>query len=340
MCITLRILDWAYGLVCVIIAKNKQKFYSNENSPAGLFRRKNQSNETKPIIGVLPTGRTNAFAENLFSFQNTSRVNRVKGLANASISVVRGNKRPKDVVQIEVLENGSPSTAIKPVYALGTIEWSTFNDAFQQRDRYWYVGPLRQYAAVLFTALGSKLHWQCNAKLSFTQPCAGCSNCYVRQSHAHDQQSPKPGWLSAFMPTFKLGSSQTNANEPDFSKIHNDNCMQRTNVECQSGGIALDTSNVRRSDTADDETAQSLPQIHMKIMKSNERFKFISSGWRRLGSKAIDVETEYGIRSVDIEPILGDNDTTERYFYVDNESYEVKSIRVTLLPNLINFFVA
>lgn len=306
---------------------------------AGLFRRKNQINETKPIIGVLPTGRTNAFGESLFGFQNTSRVDRATGLANASISVVRGNNAAKDVMRIEVLDNGSPSVSVKPVHALGTVEWSTFSDAFQQRDRFWYVGPLRQYAAFLFTAFSSQLQWHCDAKLTFTQPCAGCSNCYVRQSHAPDQQPPKRGWLSAFMPTFKLGLSQANSIAPNYSNVHNANCAQRTSVECRGGGIALATSNVLPPATAAEDNAHSIPRIQMRTMNANEGLAFVSSAWGRLNGKAIEANAEYAIRSVDIEPIESDIDPVKGYFYIDNESYEVKSIRVTLLPNMINFFV-
>lgn len=322
---------------------NKTVFFLNFNDanflPAGLFRRQNQNNELKPVIGILPTGHKNTFGQRLFNFRDTSRVERAKGLADASMSVVRGNKSPKDVMRVEVMNDGSPDAAVKPVYALGTFEWSTFIDAFQQRDRYWYVGPLREYATVLFNAFGNKLQWHCDAKLTYGEACAGCSNCYVKQVHAIDVEPRKRGWLSAFMPTFKLGASQANASGPDYSKIHNANCAQRTSIECETAGIRLRTSNVRPASITGDDSTQSTPHIELTLIKPAEGVSFISSGWNRLNSDKVEVDAEYAIRTVDIEPMASDDPDAERYFYIDNESYEVKSIRVTLLPNFINFFV-
>lgn len=265
---------------------------------------------------------------------------RVRGLADASISIVRGNLVRKDVMQIEVLaddENGP--TNIKPVYALGSFEWSTFSEAFNQRDSYWYLSSLRDYATFLFNAFSNKLTWNCSATLIYSEPCTGCSNCYIKPHEAETKKVRR--WWSSFIPSFQLGSQARNSG-PDLSKVINKNCSNQTEIECDSAGYIINTSNIEKN--PNDNESGNMPKLYLKVIKPSEGFSFISDSWRRINTRGVNLSAEYPVRAVVLRPKLtsaaneDEKKSQERFFYIDNESYEVKSIRVTLLPKFLNVY--
>lgn len=295
----------------------------------GLFRRTPNRNEAIPVIGVLPVGRQNTFGENLFNFKSTSKLQRVRGLADASLSIVRGNIVPKDVMKIEVIDE---ETKAKPVYALSAFEWSAFSDAFNQRDRYWYVGSWRDYATFIFNAFSDSISWNCAATITYTDPCAGCSNCYITPHRVEFKSARR--WWSGFIPSFRLGSSQSAQATPDYSKIQNPNCAQRTSIECDSAGIIVSTSNNEQIKT--DEISQ--PNLKLQLIKEQNGFGFISDSWSRLNNNHINLDRDSRVRMVEIAPKPNPNPDQDRFFYIDHESYEVKTIRITLLPKFANFY--
>lgn len=303
----------------------------------GLFRRSTQNNEVHPVIGVLPVGRENSFAEKLFNFTNSSELERAHGLADASLSIVRGNIVPKDVMKIEVIDEAS-NVCGKPVYAFSGFEWSAYIDAFNARDRYWYFGSLRDYVSFIFNAFSDSISWNCTATITYTDPCAGCSNCYV----APKQYTPKQvnrRWWSSFIPSFRLGSSQSGPKAPDYSKVRNANCAVQTSIECDSAGIIVNTSNIEKNQ-ADDQ----LPHLTLKLIKGQSGFEFIGDSWNRLNKQQILLEREHSIRTIEIQPKFKPNESIDqgvqkdRLFYIDHESYEIKPIRITLLPKHVNFY--
>lgn len=329
-------------------------------------------NEAHPVIGVLPVGRQSTFGEKLFNFTNASEFQRVQGLADASLAIVLGKVVSKDVMKIELIDTES-NIKVKPVYALSSFEWSAFADAFNRRDRYWYVGGFRDYVTFIFNAFSDAITWNCAATITYTEPCAGCSNCYVTKKKFEAKPANRR-WWSGFIPSFPLGSSQKkDANSPDFSKIQNPNCSNSTIIECDSAGIIVNTSHIE--EPKPDE--QLLPQLSLKLIKGQSSFGFISDSWDRLNKNHINFDRENDIRSVEIRPIIGtkeekveskneqSNETTttheqpanvdekksqpadkskkaddeaEKFFYIDHESYEVKPIRITLIPKLVNFY--
>lgn len=293
----------------------------------GLLRRPSRKDDVYPTIGLLPIGRTNLMGENMFNFKTSSKLDRARGLADASIAVVRGKTTRKDLMKIEVIED---QQNIKPVYAFSTFEWGAFRDAFNERDRYWYFGPLRDYVAFVFKAFDNDLSWNCAAELKYTEPCSGCSNCFVKPQQNERKQARR--WWSSFIPSFRLGSSQS-SNGPDYSKITNTNCAHTNSVQCQSAGILVTASNV---ECDIDEKAP--PKLNIKLIKPTSSFDFVSDSWSRLNSRNISTEAEYAVRSVEIQPETKSEEEKPRYFYIDNESFEVKSIRITLLPKFINFY--
>lgn len=329
-----------------------------------MFRRPTYSKEAQPIIGILPVGRENSFGEKLFRFVNTSELRRVQGLADASLSIVLGNVTPKDVMKIEVINLDAGEYA-KPVYALSGFEWSAFTDAFYLRDKYWYMSSLRDYVTFIFNAFNNSITWNCAATITYTDPCGGCSNCYIAP-HTVEIKPQQRRWWSSFVPSVRLGSSQSSQSSPkrpDYSRVHNPNCTVQRSFECDSAGIIVETSD-------NDENA--LPHLNLKLIDGDSGFSFINDSWKRLNKNQINLKQENGIRSIEIVPKstiknldqmennkeieietenpdqkavkqesvkpTQDNLNEEKFFYIDHESFEVKPIRITLLPQILNFY--
>lgn len=307
--------------------------------------RRSNANDISPTIGVLPVGRTNTVARTIFNYSKTSELERVKGLANASISVVRGKTAKKDVMKIEIISNEPQEVAKKPVYALGVLEWGAYRDAFIQRDRYWYVGPLRERAVFLFNAFSDALTWNCDATLVWTEPCFGCSNCYVKPHQQMVKQQSRR-WWSGFI---RMGApSSSKSDSPDYSRVKNDRCALQNEMEIHTTGMQLTTSNATPPNDGSDETVP--PKLQVKLARQNYGFDFVLDSWKRLSSGQFDCDTELAVRSIQIIPNTeadGNSDSeekaeekmVEKFFSIDNEAYETKPIKITLLPRLVNFFV-
>lgn len=282
------------------------------------------------MIGILGVGRENSFAEKLFNCMNSSELKRVQGLADASLAIVRGEVQSVDVLKIEVIEEQTEH--VKPVYALSAFEWSAYTDAFYQRDKYWYYGSWRNYVTFILNAFSDSITWNCSATISYTNPCAGCSNCYIAPNQLHVKASNRR-WWSSFIPSFRLGSSQAAQKTPDYSKVRNDNCATKTSFECDSAGIIVDTP-------SNDQTDQNKPNPHLmlKLINGQSGFKFINDSWNRLNTNQMHIDQQHPVRTVEITPKQNTNSEQEKFFYIDHEAFEVKPIRITILPKLIRIY--
>lgn len=114
----------------------------------GLLRNCSNTESLKPI-GVLPLGKTNSVAKNLFP--GSDHLEDVQLLADASMAVVEEYTKPMDVLKVEVLEAGDENEGeTKPIYALTGIKWGAFRDAKAKQEKYWYFGSFRRYVTYLF----------------------------------------------------------------------------------------------------------------------------------------------------------------------------------------------
>lgn len=67
-------------------------------------------------------------------------------------------------------------------------------------------------------------------------------------------------------------------------------------------------------------------------------FDFVKEGWKSEKGEKRKVKEVIEARSVEIQPKVNKGSQKEEWFSIDNENYELKPIRVTLLPRLINVF--
>uniref|UniRef100_A0A6B2EEH4 Acylglycerol kinase, mitochondrial n=1 Tax=Phlebotomus kandelakii TaxID=1109342 RepID=A0A6B2EEH4_9DIPT len=286
----------------------------------GVLRRA-ESNESCPI-GILPVGRTNASSGE--ARRKLNRVEEARQLAEAAISIVRGNVSKRHVMKIEVVSEEEEEHR-RPVYAVGSFQWGAFRDILSLRDQYWYTGSLREYVAFFVNAFSSRPTWECDAHIRYTPPCSGCRNCGATEKKINTHGGK---WWSGFLPRTTVSTAPVR----DFSKVVNEMCTKEFNVKAKHSEITVETS------SASTETGS----LQMKLSDlEDSSFSFILKSWKRLrGDSAAfnTLQAPIEARTVEILPDAEVNPQKEKYYSIDNEDYDVKPIKITLLPYAINMF--
>ncbi|GAB0097024.1 acylglycerol kinase, mitochondrial [Sergentomyia squamirostris] len=282
--------------------------------------RKNYSNHNCPI-GMLPLGRMNSSSDEDFPLKKANRVEEARQLGEAAISVLRGNVRRKHVMKIEVVSEAEEEQR-RPVYAVGSFQWGAFRDILSRRDQYWYTGSLREYTAFLINSFSSRPTWDCAGSIKYTPPCAGCRNC-VRV----EKKTPsKDKWWSGFTP--KTTTSSSSVQSKDFSGIENEMCSQEFLLTDKHSEVIVATSR-----------AKPYGCLQMKLADPEDSsFSFILNSWRRLHDNTSLHRDPIEARTVEIHPDSSVFTNKEKYYALDNEEYDVKPIKITLIPHAINMF--
>ncbi|XP_062710560.1 acylglycerol kinase, mitochondrial isoform X2 [Aedes albopictus] len=285
-------------------------------------------------IGVLPVGRTNGLASALFrSSEDTSTLEDVRAMANAAYAVVAGKKEKMDLMKIEVLPNEvDEKVPEKPVYAVASLQWGAFRDILALRDKYWYTGSLRDYTAFLFNVFDGKHTWNCKAKVTYTEPCQGCSKCY-KEHQQQPKQEPARRWWSVFLPRDKA------AQGVDYSKVVNEKCSVPYELEVDAAELVLQTTNTEVTGQKEDNS-----KLAVKVgTPVDSVFTFLSDSWSRIWNrkfancpteKVLEARTVYLIP----EKLKANEGDSEAYYSIDSEAYEVRPVRVTLVPRAVEVF--
>lgn len=304
-------------------------------------------------VGVLPVGRTNSIARRMF-FQESGAVATVDGLTRAALAVVCGHLAKKDVMQIEVLPAPDAAAAAigleggaeakKPIYAVASIKWGAFRDALALRDKYWYYGGLRERAAILFNAFRSRtLNRDCRAALTTSPPCDGCSNCFGDRTATKAEYKSKNWW------SFLLPSTREKDAGAQF-KVAGQDVRGRINPECgtQTQLVLTDTNELylTTANVESDPVAGEAPRMHLRTGSANvPTVDWIRDSWRRtsveqhLGSELLgDAAPCRTLELIPQEKTRADG--REEFYSIDNEDFEVKPIKVTLLPARLTMFTA
>lgn len=276
-------------------------------------------------LGVLPVGRTNTFAKQVFDYSNDSNLTEVHGLANATIAAVRSKTTNRDVIKIESLAEESAEAPARPIFALGNIQWGAYRDALSLRDKYWYTGPLREYTCFLFNAFGDRLTWNCSSQITYSSPCQGCSNCFDKPKQAAPAPPSNRRWWSSAPKSATAG--------PDFSKIKNPLCSSQQTTHIQPSELLI-TQDSNRSDSE-------LPRLVIQMGRDEpSSTDFLRESWTRVYSDEFEPVRQVEVRSVEIRPqpeVLFSEDN-EAFFSIDNEAYEVKPVRISVVPRAVKMF--
>lgn len=290
----------------------------------GLLRRNDEL--TNCPIGVIPLGQHNMFSLTFLKSNATleDKVEAVKVKADAALAIVKGNVKKQDIMRIELVSDEQDSK--KVFYAVGSIFWGSFNDIIRKKDKYWITGSLRSYTACLFNGAFPRtgITWDCTAKLIYSASCDGCSNCYEK-IESNSQKLHKSRWWSKF-----------NANKevvPEYSKVLNPKCLETTEMEVNASELAIAT-NVADGKSGD----KSKLNIKISNKNSNYGLNYIWNAWKRVSEKSfLDIPDSTVLESRQVMLIPNETEA-ESFFSIDFNVFEAKPVKVTILPNRLNFF--
>lgn len=244
-------------------------------------------------------------------------LSKVRQLTDATMAIIKNETQWQDVMKIEAIETETEFPG-KPIFAVGHIEWGAFRDAFVKRDKYWIYGRLRDYATFIFNGYKSSLCWECKGTLKFTPPCPGCSNCRLPEPPI------KSRWLDIFLPTVDKSSNKS------FEHIINENCSIAEEVCFKT--TELNIKPKRLNDNTPPYLSVALGKMGLGY------FDFVSEGWKRVKNGLPDDVKDIQVRTVELLPLNVSKPEKEIWINIDNEEFEVKPIKITLLPNAISIY--
>ncbi|XP_014369365.2 acylglycerol kinase, mitochondrial [Papilio machaon] len=296
------IVETLRGTEAIIVAGGDGTF---SETVTGLLRRNDGANQFP--IGILPLGRTNSFGNSLF--EGGKGVDRVKQLIEASMAIIKGDTEWKDAMKIEPMvdEEEAPS---RPIYAMTSLEWGAFRDTMAKRDKYWFYGPLRDYASYIFNGYKESLNWNCSGVIKYTPPCAGCNNCIQKKPEV------KRKW-SFFMPS---------APETATATVVNPECAILQELCFKTSNLRIRPQKFGQSE---------IPSLSVVLGKNKYSYsEFVSEGWQRI--KGID-ENNKSIAARTVE-LLPNESGPDVIIDIDREEFEVKPVKITLLPHIVKVF--
>lgn len=269
----------------------------------GLLRRNDNANQFP--LGILPLGRTNSIGNTLFP--GGKGVEHVRQLIEASMAIIKGRTVWKDAMKIEPIteENEAPS---RPIYAMSSIEWGAFRDTLSRREKYWIYGSLREHAAYIFNGYKNSLTWDCSGVIKYTLPCVGCGNCVQKKPEV------KRKW-TLFMPNTHTATEEATITNPECAITH-ELCFKTSDLKIKI-----------------DNTSQ-MPALGIILGKNKYSYtEFVAEGWRRL-KEDVHSPAVYA-RTIELLPKETEKEVT---IEIDKEDFELKPVKITLLPKVIKLF--
>lgn len=280
-------------------------------------------------VGVLPLGRTNTLAKRLFGPESCSTY---KGMASAAMTVVKGNTKPIDAIRIEVIQDNEEPPK-PPVYGIGGINWGLWREIKKRGDAFWYLGPLSKYAPLIFH--GDALNHEVKAHVRYTKPCAGCSQCFKQRPDLAPPAPSGPGtsrwWNFLSLKNRRLQNQGVPA--IDYSSIENTECSVVEEVAIKTSDLTVATSN---DPSVDMKTAA--PHVLLSLApKIKYQGELLFEGIKAVTNKK-RISEKIEAKQLEIRPEIKNTEENEENLSIDNEDYEVRPIRVTVLPNAVKVF--
>ncbi|XP_054745259.1 acylglycerol kinase, mitochondrial [Anastrepha obliqua] len=281
----------------------------------GLLRRK----EGKCPIVLLPLGRKSTSALKYLDFKPENKLERVKSLTAALMPLLQEKVKNESVMKVDFVndptDNVVPSKNSNTIYGLTDFSWGLLRDLESITDKYWYFGPLRQYAATLLNAFSSKLNWNLSTNFIYTPPCAGCRNC---------QPNENTSYVKKFLPRIytvphnnAVNANSYKLNEDCDTKIEGHTNANQLNITCKQNSDSITELETKIIDTLTP-GIEFVKKVNKVIEKELEPNSLIKS------------------RTINLLPAL--KNAADAHYSVDGEEYRVKPLRIEVVPNAIQVF--
>ncbi|PBC29195.1 acylglycerol kinase, mitochondrial [Apis cerana] len=272
-------------------------------------------------IGILPLGQTNKIAKSLY--HKYDDLSDIKQMIEATMAIINEKSKMMDMIEIKPIEDNSEEP-VKPIYAMGAVEWGAWKDANALATKYWYWGPLKKYATYIFNGYKENLNKYCDVILKYTLPCEGCSRCNQKNS-TNGFSNLNTRWWHVFAPRNTIIRDSI-----DFSKIINEKCDILHELPISTCELHIETSNI---DKSQDESPSSL-KVKMGP-KDIDYFSFVSEGWKKEQNNKSLCEQVIEAKKIELTP-----QTVNKHYtlYIDNEEYELKAVEIKLFSQAVKVF--
>ncbi|GAA6233832.1 acylglycerol kinase, mitochondrial [Lates japonicus] len=275
----------------------------------GLLRRPDQDTFSNIPIGFIPLGSHNSLSPSLHLLSD----NKVKDITSATLSILKGETVPLDVLQIKGEKE-------QPVFALMGLRWGAFRDVAATISKYWYLGPLKTNAAHWFSTLRE---WPLvrNVTVSYTAPS-------LRPPDQPPQKPPRPNLLYRIIRRLKNRWSPPVEEPPKVEEPEQWEEQQLSTLE-----LFVQTHNKNPVER----------RINDSLMICAEPGDFTVGEFITVGNKKEEDSTIFTKNSTKLEASacrLQLPESAAGFYNIDNEEYEAMPVEVRLLPRKLRFFIS
>lgn len=275
----------------------------------GLLRRPDQDKFSNIPIGYIPLGSHNSLSPSLHLISD----NRVRDIVSATLSILKGETVPLDVLQIKGEKE-------QPVFALMALRWGAFRDVASTISKYWYLGPLKTKAAHWFRTLQE---WPLVREISISYLSPN-----LRPPDLPDQKPPRPNLLYRIIRRLKNYWNPPVEEPPKIEEIEKWEEKKLSTFE-----LCIHTHNKNPVTR----------RVYDSLMISAEPDDFTVGEFITVGSKKEEDPTIFTKASTKLEAsacVLQLPEGTSGFYNIDNEEYEAMPVEVRLLPRKLHFFIS
>lgn len=275
----------------------------------GLLRRPDQDKFSNTPIGYIPLGSHNSLSPSLHLLSD----NRVRDIISATLSILKGETVPLDVLQIKGEKE-------QPVFALMGLRWGAFRDVASSITKYWYLGPLKTKAAHWFKTLQE---WPLvrEVTISYLSP-------NLRPPDLPTQKPPRPNLMYRIIRRFKNYWYPPIEEPPKIEESEKWEEKKLSTFE-----LCIHTHNKNPVTR----------RIYDSLMISAEPDDFTVGEFITVGSKKEEDPTIFTKASTKLEAsacMLQLPEGAGGFYNIDNEEYEAMPVEVRLLPRKLHFFIS
>uniref|UniRef100_A0A8C3AP29 Acylglycerol kinase, mitochondrial n=1 Tax=Cyclopterus lumpus TaxID=8103 RepID=A0A8C3AP29_CYCLU len=269
----------------------------------GLLRRADQVVCNIPI-GLIPLGSHNSLSPSLHLLSD----NKVKDITSATLSILKGETVPLDVLQIKGEKE-------QPVFALTGLRWGAFRDVAATISKYWYLGPLKTNAAHWFSTLRE---WPLVREISVSYLAPS-----LRPADLHPQKPPRPNLLSRIIRRLQNRWSPPIEEPPKVEEPEQWKEEHLSTLE-----LFIQTQNKNPMERRINDS--------LMICAEPDNFtvgEYITVGFVDPLFKSAFLDVTFNLMSLTSQGASG-------FYNIDNEEYEAMPVEVRLLPRKLRFFIS
>lgn len=120
--------------------------------------------------------------------------------------------------------------------------------------------------------------------------------------------------------------------EDDLSDIVNESCKELHEKRISTADLNLLTTNSQGG-------TQGPPKLKLQLGPEKvDYLNFVQQGWDSEKGRQREVKEVIEARQIEIKPSVTSQEENEVWFSIDREDYEVKPVRITLVPKIIKMF--